>query len=154
MWKLFKRTGNTANGPTARDKAAEYISVTIIRRQKQFADWLQLKSERLSLRAKKGVLIIFFALGTGYFLDLIFFRDSNAHFPYSAGNFFTPRLQPTSRIPEAAVQDSVSLLRIRKFKRHLDSLNTTEEGRQEAMRLLEGRVGLLDTLNRLDDLLK
>lgn len=117
-------------------------------RQRKLANWLQQKSERLSLRSKKFLfallLVLSAAINTYLIIESFFPKDKPERQPLSGG-IILPKL-PKYNSEANSVTDSMTLYRIEEFTAYWDSLSETACGVRFQDSLLKARPGLIDSI--------
>ena len=124
-----------------------YIRWLYLTAKVRWADWMAMHSQRLG---RKGLLIafgLFTSSFSGLCLVLIF----------SGGTLFykeqpvRPEAITTIRAPDApvtrnALPDTLLLNQLKAFRRYMDALGATENGRKTRDSLLGARPGLMDSV--------
>lgn len=148
--KLFKKsTKDNRRGGTKAPRAFEVLYGAILKAQRKLADWLGRQSERLSPQGKKGSLLLFGLLMGGISLMLII--NSLKGTSVNASVFPTTIESPTVTpgIGTEPIMTPDEYTKLLRFRRMMDSLKQSPEGRTLYHEILHGRKGLLDSVDFL-----
>lgn len=137
-----------------RNGLAERIASIILKVQAKWATGIKNITTGLSTRSMKVYVILITMMMTGYTTFIVYsaFSETDNQLP-RIGNIHKP-LIPTGNQEYQNIKDTLMLLRLKKFHVYMDSLGTSENGRKIRDSLLLKRPGLLDSLNRLEELLR
>lgn len=155
MMKLFKRYKTiTQDQHTWQDKVTVRFVKAVHKVQSGFASFMNRKLNHLAARKKKVVFIIFFLLTGGLSLYYIIkgiwadkaipnvVKIEKIHFPK-----YDNKISDQSKVvTEKDYQSIVS------FKKYMDSLYSTEEGKYQYDSILQARPGLMDSVQVLEEL--
>lgn len=148
--KLFKKiTDKTEQGRERTRGMLASLFNAILKSQRKLADWLGMQSEKLSPRGKKISLLLFGVLMGGISLMLIInsFSDTSANASVPPQAIEAPAAFPGLRFdPILTPEEYAKLVH---FKRIMDSLKQSREGRVLYDEILEGSTGLLDSIDFL-----
>lgn len=146
MWKLFKRRRVEA---LAMPGILERLSTAIHRRQKRYADFLQVKSATFSRRKLTVLLIVFcivfggsslYVLVSAFVLPGKSFRITHITVPIPINTDRANERQPEAMPP-------ISANRIRSFQQYMDSLHNAPDGKRLYDSIISERPGLMDSVN-------
>jgi hypothetical protein len=128
-----------------------YLMQTIIKVQRRWADKMQQIASRWSIRRKKTYCIVFCVLSGGYSVFVLMQTFMSKPPEVSVRQVTTPQkiaLPPSSEaLPRLSVSDTIAY---RHFRKVIDSLSQTTEGRQQLHDFFQQRPGMVDSLKMLE----
>jgi hypothetical protein len=152
MFFLLKRKSNQKDKQnTQHNETAQSIVYRCLRRQVQASQFLQKKSEMLTVKAKRLVVIAFCFMSFCSCLYIII--ESVCAHPDTSLAISTIRA-PTQNVHINMVS-SISkeeFQRIENFKSYLDSLAKTNAGKRILDSIIANRPGLIDSLSIVENL--
>jgi hypothetical protein len=160
MFLLFKHKRNQKQdiGNSVQDRIANSIGLKYIKVQVQCATFLQQKSERLSGKVKKLLLVMFLLLSCGYSLYLIiesFLIDKNKSFSITAIRFLKQTRNAVDENTQASeIFSEAEYERITRFRVHMDSLAKSATGKMLYDSILNKRPGLMDSIRVIHEMYK
>lgn len=127
----------------------ELLYGAILGKQRKLADWLGRQSEKLSTRGKQVSLLLFGLLMGGVSLTLMInsIRDTSVNasvFPRAIESPISP-----PRVGRDPVLTPEEYNKLAAFRRMMDSLKQSPGGRALYEEILQGRTGLLDSVDFL-----
>lgn len=138
------------------DKVAAGIVTKCIHVQEKWADYMQRKTNRLSIKAKKYSLVLFCTLSVGCSMYLIIgsfagsatkdFNVASIHVPVHS----TQTGEETSRSPLLITKKEFE--KIERFRQYVDSLGGSAAGMEVRDSLLSLRPGLMDSIRVIENL--
>jgi hypothetical protein len=139
---------------SAKKGLAERIAFVILKIQRKWATGMQTMTIGLSIRKLKVYVVLITLTVTGYTTYLVYssFTDSQTRLP-RMGSIQKP-LMPKFDQEYTNHKDTLMLIRLKKFRKYMDSLAVSESGKKISDSLLRQRPGLLDSLSQLEELLK
>lgn len=146
------RSKKNERGSKAADTAAGWIAACIRKLQEGWAKGMSRLFAKLSPAWAKTVFICSFLLMAGYSVVLVAsaFSKPDKMFEKPALHFKAmPSQKPLDRPP--ALPDNM-IGRIQRFRRYLDSLASSANGRQVRDSLFKKRPGLLDSLQQIENI--
>lgn len=148
--KLFKKN-RKEDSPEERKSAGilEILHTEFIKVQRRLARWLGKQSERLSPQGKKVSLLLFGLLMGGISLVLIInsFKGTSVNASVFPQVMESPILSPgVQSDPVLTPEEYEKLIHFRKM---IDSLKQSPQGRMLYNDILHGRTGLLDSIDFL-----
>lgn len=130
-----------------------YLMQTILKVQRKWADKMQKIESRWSIRRKKAYCVVFFVLSGGYSVCVLLQTFMSKAPEVSVRQVTTPQkiaLPPSSEaMPRLSVADTIAY---RHFRKVIDSLSQTTEGRQQLHDFFQRRPGIVDSLQVLEKL--
>lgn len=140
-----------------KDRATKTISVKVLRLQRKWADWMNVKCNALSAGQRKIYFLLFFAvMGSFSALSLISaFREDSRQVVKSVvleRRSGIPKLQSPNKDDE--LSDAQLGLKIKEFDRYLDSLGQSASGREQTKKFLDSHPGLMDSVRRIKEMYK
>ena len=155
MFKVFKKR-KVENSPGI--SILKQIGVSIDRRLKIFANYLGHQSEKLSLKTKNCMLILyclFFGGGCFFMIFSAFNNTSNAIGieKVTIPNHVIHEDAGSLSQPAPALSDKV-IKNIQRFKNYMDSLQQTSSGKVKYDSIIRARPGLMDSLFLTESLYK
>ncbi len=122
----------------------------ILRLQTRCADWLQDKSNRISLFKKKIMLLLFILSISGYCLSVMFSAIQKQEPTISIDNGKRNTHQQINPIyPEKNIR--IAHKNIEQFKAYMNALTLSEAGKATYDSILTARPGLMDSIKLLLD---
>ena len=118
----------------------------------RWAGWMRRQSDRLSTRGKWLALTLLCVLATGINVLLVV-RSLN---PKAAGMLTLSRIRSPRQLnsgsgPKSVLSDQ-EIKRIQSAEKYLDSLAHSTTGRQQYQRLLQEHPGILDSIQKIEQL--
>lgn len=146
FWKI-KKDDRREGKKTPR--AFEALCRAILKAQRKLADWLGTQSERLSPQRKKVSLLLFGMLMGGISLMLIInsFKGTSGNASVFPTANESPMLSPGVRFDPVLTPEEYKKLTL--FRKMMDSLKQSPQGRMLYNEILQGRTGLLDSIDLL-----
>lgn len=115
--------------------------------QRRLADWLNIQSEKISLRTKKVVLIGIYLFSLAYIIGLVI--GSIRYKIPGMNNIIRPVVvNPGAKDSKEAIRDNILM-----FRNYMDSLSATHSGRRQRDSILKHHPGLMDSIARLEQLI-
>ena len=158
MFLLFKnkRLKKELSGTLQQDKIAQNFVNRCIRVQDNSAKFLQSKFERLSLQAKKLVVIIFCSMSFGCCLFSIIESFHN----HSSNAFSLTSIKVPKQVTEyqleklrhSIVIGTHGFEKIKMFRLYLDSLTKSKSGKALYDSIIKNRKGLIDSLTMIENI--
>lgn len=128
-----------------------YLMQTILKVQRKWADKMQEMVSKWSIRRKKTYFILFCVLSGGYSVCVLFQTFLAKAPEVSVKQVTIPQkiaLPPSSEaMPRLSVADTIAY---RHFRKVIDSLSQTTEGRQQLHDFFQKRPGMVDSLQMLE----
>jgi len=128
-----------------------YLMQTILKVQRKWADKMQEMVSKWSIRRKKTYFILFCVLCGGYSVCVLFQTFLAKAPEVSVKQVTIPQkiaLPPSSEaMPRLSVADTIAY---RHFRKVIDSLSQTTEGRQQLHDFFQKRPGMVDSLQMLE----
>lgn len=153
MKNLFKRKIGKSEaalvGNTPFNKVFNFINA----QQRKWANWLQIKSDKLPLKFKWAILLIFFA--TTFCICLFLFAGKLSFRSRSNPIAISRIKQPVTLNdfqPLANGMSKTEYEKITGYRIYLDSLARSPEGRAEYQKVLKQHPGLQDSIKILEQL--
>ena len=140
IWKRKKKKVADNSRP---HQLSMRIATAILKVQCAWAKWMQSQSERLSTRTKWFLLVFTSLIMCFYCLGLVTgvikegYKSKGLSTEMKAPHIGTPNTNIPGKLPPDATYG-----RIMAFRRYLDSLKSTEEGRQKLDSIAAARPGL------------
>jgi|SRR6218665_1153422 len=152
MFRRKKKTP-TVESPV-KDKVAGKIVTATLKIQQHWAAAMQSIAERIPVKKRKWMVILFILIGGGYSFYLIASSLSGSHHqglkitsiktPKYITNAGDSLIQSAGLIPESEYK------KIKQFKNYMDSLNKSVAGKRIADSIMKARPGLLDSVIKLE----
>ena len=158
MFLPFNEKGKRKQPPSdsSRDKVAIGIVQKCIKLQLRWAYFMRRKTEFLSHRQIKYLLLLFCFVSVG---GSLYLAVKGFHGNDKRSLFVTPIDVPvhSTKTGEEAIMPFLTITkneveRIERFKRYIDSLSQTESGRKIKTQFLLSRPGLMDSIEALQKL--
>ncbi|MGC4233234.1 MAG: hypothetical protein QM594_09680 [Niabella sp.] len=145
MFKLFRKRRDK---PSVMYGVFQKLGQTVERKQRKAADYLNQKTATLSRRQTVTGLVIFCLLfgGSSGFTIWHSLRSASGGVRIQTIKVPAHTIIPGDNIPDDAILNSTELNRIKSFRRYLDSLQWTKEGKVVYDSIAKYRPGLLDSL--------
>lgn len=156
--RLFKkRQKKENNGDHGKDKLAIVIVGFIVKMQTAFARFMNTRTRNMSASSLKMSLVIFLLTGSGlsiYFVASAFLEKNKSkvvkidriHVPQYYDRTGDESIQPDFFISKQEHEE------MQAFQKYMDSLHSSKDGIRIYDSVMLNRPGLLDSLNRLEQM--
>lgn len=153
MYGFFKKNKKELAENAANEKIANSIVSSSLQLQEKWAAFMQRKTEKLSSRVKKIVIIIFCMVTGGISLYTIGVSLS----PSKKKLFEITNIKAPKNLTRAGDENINALMnaskdefkKIQTFEAYMDSLHNSDTGRKIADSILLNRPGLMDSIIKL-----
>ncbi len=154
MFGLFKTNRKGVAKNSMQEKLANTIVIKSLQLQERWAAFMQRKTEQLSDRSKKYIIVLFCLLAGGYSLYTIGESSTiNKKKSIAITNIKTPNhiTQTGDGMNNNIITiNEIDFNKIQTFKSYMDSLGKSVTGRKIADSILLKRPGLLDSIVKLE----
>lgn len=146
---LFKRLTKDGKVPSQLTTVISGLLSRLIKEQQKLADWLQIKSERISIKCKWGALILFCIIGLASIMNLVYGSFRSVHKTKLSITRIKPsiQLEPISRRDCAISKKEYD--KLLDFQVYMDSLARSPTGKKQKERMLQNHSGLMDSIQTL-----
>ncbi|MEX2233499.1 MAG: hypothetical protein WD824_15150 [Cyclobacteriaceae bacterium] len=147
LFRKIKKEDNPGEGKST--GILEILYTAILKSQRKLADWLGTQSEKLSPQGKKISLLLFGLLMGGISLMLVInsFKVTSVNASVFPHAIESPAVTPG--IGTELIMTPEEYAKLIRFRRMMDSLKQSPEGRTLYNEILQGRAGLLDSFDFL-----
>lgn len=146
-----KRSEKQKLSPKA-EKAASWIAGNILKWQRRWAVLMSGLFNRLSIRGKRLAVILFSTVMVAYCFLIVYSSLTAPGHVSSTGNITKPRIIPQTSVTESENARQSILEPIHKFRKYLDSLEKTQNGKEKIDSFLKSRPGLMDSVNWVESI--
>lgn len=156
LFSKKKREVEESKVSKIQDKVANGIAGFLLSVQTKFASFMSKRINKQSNRSKQVCLAIFCLMFGGFSIYAFFgaFSDSEKsgkaikHGQVTAPKYYD---RTGSEFKESSINDK-DIIRINRFKKHMDSLRRSIKGKPEYDSILKARPGLMDSINVIEEI--
>jgi hypothetical protein len=153
MYGFFTKDKKEPAKNTAHEKIANSIVARSLELKEKGAVFMQRKTEQLSARSKK-IIIVFFCMVTG---GISLYTIGVSLSPSQKRSFEITKMKASKNLTRTGDENINTVMNITKheldniqtFEAYMDSLNTSDAGRKIADSILLNRPGLIDSIFKL-----
>ena len=150
---LFNKRFREANRHPLKDKVAKGIAGFFLSVQSGFADFMSSKTNRLSIKAKWFWLAVYCVAFSGFSIYVVIGTSGGNKKVLEPSPVSFPKYydQTGIEIKEPHVSEKV-IQRINRFKKYMDRLHQSQEGKRVYDSILKTRPGIMDSIKAIEEI--